>query len=213
MVGLYSGADYDPAMGSRGKPLSQTVAGLGGDLDGALGELRVAAAVADRDGIIRWQNERWTELAGDCIGRPVAEHVAPESTHEQRRQFSKKVLGTARTSDYRMNMLAPDGSHVPIEVSSVVVEGTDHRIVGVFGTIKPVAPPFRRPPLPAGLTPRQLEVLHHLAHGESTGQIADRLGIQRETVRNHVRGILRALRVHSRLEAVAAARQRGLVTD
>ena len=118
-----------------------------------------------------------------------------------------------RTTDYRLNMLAPDGSHLPIEVSAVVVEGADHRIVGVFGTLQPVAPAFRPPPLALGLTPRQLEVLHHLAHGASTAQIADRLGIQRETVRNHVRGILRALRVHSRLEAVAAARQRGLLED
>ena len=45
--------------------------------------------------------------------------VAPESTHERRRQFSKKVLGTARTTDYQLNMLGADGSHVPIEVSSV----------------------------------------------------------------------------------------------
>ena len=63
--------------GDPGKPLSQTVAGLGGDLDGALGELRVAAAVADRDGIVRWQNARLTELAGDCVGHPLAEFVAP----------------------------------------------------------------------------------------------------------------------------------------
>src|SRR6478672_2961823 len=138
MVGLYSGADYDPAMGTGGKPLSQTVAGLGGDLDGALGELRVAAAVADRDGIVRWQNARLTELAGDCVGRPLADFVAPESSHEQRRQFSRKVLGAVRTTDYRLNMLAPDGSHLPIEVSAVVVEGADHRIVGVFGTMQPV---------------------------------------------------------------------------
>src|SRR4051812_31921736 len=98
MVGLYSGADYDPAMARPGKSLSKTVDGLGGDLDTALGELRVASAVADREGIVRWQNERWTELAGDCIGRPLSEHVAPESTHEQRRQFSRKVLGTTRTT-------------------------------------------------------------------------------------------------------------------
>ena len=31
--------------------------------------------------------------------------------------------------------------------------------------IRPVAPAFKPPPLPLGLTPRQLEVLHHLAHG------------------------------------------------
>jgi DNA-binding CsgD family transcriptional regulator len=213
MVGLYSGADYDPAMGTGGNPLSQTVAGLGGDLDGALGELPVAAALADREGIIRWQNARFVEVAGDCIGRPLAERVAPESTHEQRRQFSRKVLGTVRTTDYRLNIIAADGSHQPIEVSAVVVEGSDHRIVGVFGTMHLIAPPFTAPSLPLGLTPRQLEVLHHLTHGESTAQIADRLGIQRETVRNHVRGILRALGVHSRLEAVAAARQRGLLAD
>ena len=79
------------------KPASQAVAGLGGDLDAALSEIRVATAVADRDGIVRWQNAEWTELAGDCIGRPLSERVAPESAHEQRRQFSKKVLGTART--------------------------------------------------------------------------------------------------------------------
>jgi len=200
-------------MPGRSKPLSHAVAGLGGDLDAALGEIRVASAVADKDGIVRWQNARWTELAGDCVGRPLGEQVAPESAHEQRRQFSKKVLGTARTTDYTMNMVGPDGRRVPIEVSSVVVEDTGHRVVGVFGTLRPIAPPFKPPSIPAGLTPRQLEVLHHLAHGESTAQIADALTIERETVRNHVRGILRALRVHSRLEAVATARQRGLLAD
>ena len=29
--------------------------------------------------------------------------VAPESSHNWRRQFSKKVLGTTKTTDYRMN--------------------------------------------------------------------------------------------------------------
>src|SRR6476619_7277908 len=94
---------------------------------------KVAAAIADRDGIVRWQNACWTELAGDCIGRPVGEHVAPESSHEWKREFTKKVIGTARTSDYQINMIDPDCIHVPIDVSSVVVEGSDHRVVGVFG--------------------------------------------------------------------------------
>jgi DNA-binding CsgD family transcriptional regulator len=44
-------------------------------------------------------------------------------------------------------------------------------------------------------------------------QIADALGISRETVRNHVRGILRTLGVHSRLEAVVEAHRRGLLGD
>jgi DNA-binding CsgD family transcriptional regulator len=192
---------------------AEAVAALGGDLNPVLGEIRVAAAVADRDGIVRWQNNRWTELAGDCIGRPVGEHVAPESSHEWKREFTKKVIGTARTSDYQINMIDPDGAHVPIDVSSVVVEGSDHRVVGVFGLVEPVARGFKPPKLLTGLTPRQLEVLHLLDDGLSTPQIAERLGISIETVRNHIRAILRTLGVHSRLQAVTEARKRGLVAS
>jgi len=194
--------------------LSETIASLGADLHGALGEVRVAAGLADRDGIIRWQNDRLTELAGDCVGQPLAAFVAPESTHEWRRQFTKKVIGTARTTDYQMNMLTPDGRHVPIDVSSVAVEGTDHRIVGVFGFIEAVAPEYR-PPKHAGssLTPRQLEVLHLLDQGLSTTQIAVHLGVSTDTVRNHIRAVLRTLGVHSRLQAVAEGRRRGLIAS
>jgi len=56
------------------------------------------------------------------------------------------------------------------------------------------------------LTQRQIEVLHLLEHGRSTEQIAQELQLSGTTVRNHIRGVLRALDVHSRLEAVAVAR-------
>jgi DNA-binding NarL/FixJ family response regulator len=49
--------------------------------------------------------------------------------------------------------------------------------------------------------------LRLLEHGYSTDQIADRLHLSPETVRNHIRAVLRALDVHSRLEAVAVARR------
>jgi two-component system nitrate/nitrite response regulator NarL len=49
--------------------------------------------------------------------------------------------------------------------------------------------------------------------GATTDQIADELHIARETVRNHVRGVLAELRVHSRVEAIAAARAAGLLDD
>jgi DNA-binding CsgD family transcriptional regulator len=199
-------------MPRRRAELSEAAADLGGDLDTAFGEVRVAAAVADVDGIVRWQNARWTELAGDCVGSPLATHIAPESTHNWRTQFTKKVIGCERTTDYEINMLSPDGAHVPIDVSSVVIEGAEHRVVGVFGLIEPIAPGFTPPPLAGtGLTRRQVEILHLLDHGLSTEQIADRLAIQRDTVRNHIGALLRSLGVHSRLEAVAEARRRGLI--
>jgi len=201
-------------MGGPATEVSRAVAALGGDIDAVLGQVQVAAGVADRDGIVRWQNARAIELFGDCRGKPLASMVAPESSHNWRRQFSKKVIGTTKTTDYRMNMVAPDGRHVPIEVSSIAIEGSDHKVVGVFGVLQPAEVPFN--PVPRarhGLTPRQLEVLHHLAQGHSTAQIAEALSIQPETVRNHVRGLLRTLGVHSRLQAVSEARRRGLIAD
>jgi DNA-binding CsgD family transcriptional regulator len=61
------------------------------------------------------------------------------------------------------------------------------------------------------LTPRQLEVLKLLAGGCSTDRIADRLQLSKETVRNHIRNVLRRLGAHSRLEAVARARALGII--
>jgi len=67
-------------------------------------------------------------------------------------------------------------------------------------------------PLPPHLTPRQAEVLRLLKRGRSTEQIAQELHLSTETVRNHVRHLLRALGVHTRLEAVAAAHNVQLVS-
>jgi DNA-binding NarL/FixJ family response regulator len=53
-------------------------------------------------------------------------------------------------------------------------------------------------------------VLELLVNGQSTRQIAESLHLSRETIRNHVRDLLRALGVHSRIEALAEARRRGL---
>ena len=55
---------------------------------------------------------------------------------------------------------------------------------------------------------RQAEVLRLLEHGRSTEQIANELHLSPETVRNHVRRLLRALGVHTRLEAVAQVRNK-----
>jgi DNA-binding CsgD family transcriptional regulator len=61
------------------------------------------------------------------------------------------------------------------------------------------------------LTPRQQQVLARLADGMPAKVIAARLGLAEATVRNHVRGVLGALGVHSQLEAVAKARRLGEV--
>ena len=57
------------------------------------------------------------------------------------------------------------------------------------------------------LTRREEEVLRLLTRGFGTDTIGEELYISRTTVRSHVQSILAKLGVHSRLEAVAAARR------
>jgi DNA-binding CsgD family transcriptional regulator len=63
----------------------------------------------------------------------------------------------------------------------------------------------------ATLSARQLEVLRLLAQGKTAKLIARDLQIAETTARNHIQMILRELRSHSQLEAVAEARRRRLV--
>lgn len=62
----------------------------------------------------------------------------------------------------------------------------------------------------ADLTPREQEILCHLAEGQSNKTIARQLGISDGTVKLHVKAILRKLDVHSRVEAAVIAVERGL---
>jgi DNA-binding NarL/FixJ family response regulator len=61
------------------------------------------------------------------------------------------------------------------------------------------------------LTPRQHDVLDLLADGASTDAIAAQLVLSPQTVRNHIRHVLKRLGARTRLEAVANARRAGLV--
>jgi DNA-binding NarL/FixJ family response regulator len=55
------------------------------------------------------------------------------------------------------------------------------------------------------LTPREMEVLQHVAQGMNNREIAKALFISENTVKNHVRNILEKLHLHSRMEAVVYA--------
>jgi two-component system nitrate/nitrite response regulator NarL len=60
------------------------------------------------------------------------------------------------------------------------------------------------------LTPREFEIIKHLAEGQSNKAIARDLGISDGTVKLHVKAILRKLNVRSRVEAAVIAVESGL---
>jgi DNA-binding NarL/FixJ family response regulator len=63
----------------------------------------------------------------------------------------------------------------------------------------------------AKLTPREIDILWGIAKGFSYAEIADNLGMSRQTVPGHIKSIYRKLEVHTRGEAVFEAVQQGLI--
>ncbi len=61
------------------------------------------------------------------------------------------------------------------------------------------------------LTERELDVLRLVAQGHSNKEIAARLFISENTVKNHVRNMLEKLQLHSRMEAVMYAVRENLL--
>jgi PAS domain S-box-containing protein len=177
---------------------------IGADVEGALEHVNVPSYVIDHVGIVRWMNEAARRIVGDQIGRQFTSVVAPEETRRARELLARKLLGNSPVTNASVGILDQEGRRVQVEISSVPLRKDEH-VIGVFGQVSAVLEePHPHPEL--HLTPRQAEVLRLLELGRSTAQIADELHLSRETVRNHVRHLLHAVGVSSRLEAVAVAR-------
>ena len=70
---------------------------------------------------------------------------------------------------------------------------------------------FNPQPLIEPLSPRELEVLQLIAQGLSNDEIGKRLFLALDTVKGHNRRIYDKLQVQRRTEAVARARELGLL--
>jgi PAS domain S-box-containing protein len=178
----------------------------------ALDRLPLPVFAIAKNGVVRWLNQAAEAIFGDARGRRFVRMVAPESQGLVKQAFARKILGGAESTDYNAVLLRADGSRVDVEICSVPLSDADGEITGVFGaaTLKTNADAAVR--FAPDLTPRQAQVLTYLARGYSTDQMAEVMNVSSETVRNHVRGLLQRLGVHSRLEAVTAARVRGLIS-
>ena len=70
----------------------------------------------------------------------------------------------------------------------------------------------QRPPVKSRLSLREVEVLTLIAEGCSNREVAERLIISENTVKNHVRNILERLGVRSRVEAVLVGIREKLIS-
>jgi DNA-binding CsgD family transcriptional regulator len=180
------------------------------DIAPSIAKLTVPAYILDRNATVRWLNAAAVARFGDLRGKRIGQIVEPADAALARQEFASKLLGTQETTEGTVTIRTTDGMRQAVEISSTQLLDQSS-IVGVFGLANPADEPITASIDNRQLTPRQLDVLRYLAAGHSTDAIAAKLGISIETVRNHVRGIMARLAVHSRLEAVIRAHELGLV--
>jgi len=178
---------------------------------GLLEAVAVPAYIVDNDLRVRWQNKASKELVGDLRGRlEGSSQVVPEDLDRARDAFTQKQNG-AEHAEVELSVLRRDGTLVRIAVSSVPLKNPAGQMIGSFGLIQVLGELDQASERAPRLSPRERETLALLAAGHSTVEMAERMAISKETVRNHVKRVLRALDASSRVEAVAKARRAGLV--
>ncbi len=97
-----------------------------------------------------------------------------------------------------------------VDNHAVIDPAVQHHVVDAIAT-PPSAQAGGSPwPLPAGLTPREAEVLSLIAMGMSNREIAARLVLAEGTVKSHVNHLLAKIGARNRAQAVTYAYQYGL---
>jgi DNA-binding CsgD family transcriptional regulator len=185
--------------------------GVGGDVEQALENVAVPSYVLDTTGVVRWIAPAAEQLLGDIRGRHFTSRRRARGQLPRPRAVLPEVLGNSSATEATGVLVSTTGMRLAVELNAVALKNGE-RVVGVFGLIEGQSDDRPTAPHPH-LTPRQVEVLRLLEQGRSTKQIAAELHLSTETVRTHIRRLLRALGVNSRLEAVAAARAAASPTD
>ncbi|HSR94300.1 MAG TPA: AAA family ATPase [Solirubrobacterales bacterium] len=83
---------------------------------------------------------------------------------------------------------------------------------GLLGRIRALGVPALDGGLPAGLSPREAQILELVARGLSNREIGEELSISEHTAANHIRSILRKTDCANRTEAASYAHRHGLAS-
>jgi LuxR family maltose regulon positive regulatory protein len=168
-----------------------------GDLSAALLPLQHALALAEPQGYVRMFLDEGSSML-QLLREASAREIMPRQGLPN---YTDKLLA-AFEAEKRINEAKPD---LPPALPDTHTEGYAER-----GT------PFGRghgdgEPLSEPLSQRELKILRLIAQGLSNREIGERLFLALDTVKGHNRKIFDKLQVQSRTEAIARARELGLL--
>ncbi|WP_307845734.1 LuxR C-terminal-related transcriptional regulator [Saccharomonospora sp. NB11] len=196
-------------LGSLGRAGDTTTSGARSTTHPAAAVVRAAAHLRrDEDG--RAHQVLTAATGGFPALRPRVEALVVEA---ERRLRHGSALRGAPVLDTALRLAAPERLRLPFRQAGPEVRhllasdprGAQHWLRGLSES--PAAPPVEP------LTAREREVLRHLADLLTTEEIAELMVVSVNTVRTHVRGILRKLGVNRRYAAVRRARELGLLDE
>jgi len=181
---------------------------------GLVDRLVVPATLHEVDGRFLYINAAAERACGKSNAEMVGARLTallPDETHERVLARFRRVVEHGEPNDFETVFVDGSGNLRGARVQQLPLrEGGE--TIGVLVLAFDVV---RLPSLPMGfepkLTARQSEILNLVAAGLSTSEIADELTLSIDTVRNHIRGVFRALRAHNRVEAIACAQRAGLL--
>jgi DNA-binding NarL/FixJ family response regulator len=117
----------------------------------------------------------------------------------------------AGASGFLLKHSTPDELAAAVRIvaagDALLAPSVTRRLVEDFARVQPVVPIT-----PVHLTPRETDVLRHVARGLSNRQIAAELVLAEQTVKTHVSNILTKLDLRDRAQAVVYAYEAGVVT-
>jgi PAS domain S-box-containing protein len=179
--------------------------------------LVVPASLHDVDGWFIHANAAAERAAGfsnaQLLGRHFTDLLRPEARDNVETQF-RRAVERGEPTDFE-TVFVDAGGHLRGVRAQHLPLRDDDTIVGVliiaFDVRRAPSKPIR-PERDVRLTPRQREILHLIASGMSTAEVASELTLSPETVRNHLRNAFRELGAHTRIEAIAAAERFGLLS-
>jgi LuxR family maltose regulon positive regulatory protein len=160
----------------------------------------------------RWENERLKVMVLQVVA------LAAHGDKDQAVHLLLDVLTIAEPAGF-IRLFADEGPPMALLLSQIepfgMMPGYLSKVLAACEAEKHpsennVSPPSAQP-LIEPLSPRELEVLHLIAAGLSNQEISERLFLALTTVKGHNQNIFDKLQVQRRTEAVARARELGLL--